>query len=129
MATAEERLTILRMIEQGKISPEDGAKLLAALGAKKQSSGPQPMTGPPPSSAVFDTSRALRIKVFNLTTNQPKVNVTVPVGLLRLALRFVPSSAHVDIAELQQMVESGYTGRFVEVVDQDGGTRVEIALE
>jgi hypothetical protein len=33
------------------------------------------------------------------------------------------------VAELQQMVASGYTGRFVEVVDQDGGTRVEISLE
>ena len=31
MANAEERMKILKMIEEGKISAEDGAKLLAAL--------------------------------------------------------------------------------------------------
>ena len=31
MATAEERLKILKMIDEGKISAEEGAKLLAAL--------------------------------------------------------------------------------------------------
>ena len=31
MATTEERLKILKMIEDGKISAEEGAKLLAAL--------------------------------------------------------------------------------------------------
>ena len=31
MASTEERMKILKMIEEGKVSPEDGAKLLAAL--------------------------------------------------------------------------------------------------
>ena len=31
MANAEERMKILKMIEEGKISAEDGAKLLTAL--------------------------------------------------------------------------------------------------
>ena len=31
MATTEERMKILQMIQEGKISAEDGAKLLSAL--------------------------------------------------------------------------------------------------
>ena len=32
MTTAEERLQILKMIEEGKISPDEGARLLGRLG-------------------------------------------------------------------------------------------------
>ena len=31
MATSEERMKILQMVQEGKISADDGAKLLAAL--------------------------------------------------------------------------------------------------
>ena len=37
MATSEERLKILKMIEEGKINAEDGAKLLAALTDSRKS--------------------------------------------------------------------------------------------
>ena len=32
MALNEERRKVLQMVEEGKLSPEDGARLLAALG-------------------------------------------------------------------------------------------------
>jgi hypothetical protein len=128
MATAEERMAILRMIEQGKITAEDGARLLAALGEKRQGT-PPPRPGSPPRSAIFDTSRGLRIRVYDLFNNQAKVNVSVPVGLFRLIQRFIPASAGVDLAQIEQAIESGAIGRIVEVVDNEGGTRVEIGIE
>ena len=33
MATSEERMQILKMVEEGKLSAEEGARLLAALSA------------------------------------------------------------------------------------------------
>ncbi|MCC6166965.1 MAG: hypothetical protein IT329_07025 [Caldilineaceae bacterium] len=128
MATAEERMAILRMIEQGKISAEDGARLLAALGGRKQSAPPPPPSGAA-RSEVFDTSRGLRIRVYDLVNNQAKVNVSVPVGLFRLIQRFIPASAGVDLTQIEQAIESGAIGRIVEVVDNEGGTRVEIGIE
>jgi hypothetical protein len=124
MATAEERLAILRMIEQGKISAEEGARLLAALGGRKP---PGAAAGAPPS--VLNTSRALHIRVTDLLNNQTKVNVSLPVGLVWFGLRFVPKSAGIDVAQIQQAVESGSVGRILEVVDHEDGTRVEITLE
>jgi hypothetical protein len=35
MASGEERMMILRMVEEGKITPEEGARLLAALGERQ----------------------------------------------------------------------------------------------
>jgi hypothetical protein len=124
MATAEERIMILRMIEQGKISAEDGARLLAALNQGKEKAGG---TGPT-STTAFDTSRAVRIRVLDTVTGQQKVNVNVPVGLVRMALRFVPAASGIDSNVIQQALDAGAQGRIVDVVSDDG-TRVEIYLE
>lgn len=129
MATAEERMAILRMIEQGKISAEEGARLLAALAGRKQGATPPPPAGSPPRSDVFDTSRGLRVRVYDLVNNQAKVNISVPVGLFRLVQRFIPASAGIDVAQIEQAIASGSIGRIVEVVDNEGGTRVEIGIE
>jgi len=40
MATTEERMKILKMVEEGKVSAEDGAKLLAALNEGRKASTP-----------------------------------------------------------------------------------------
>jgi hypothetical protein len=129
MATAEERMAILRMIEQGKISAEEGARLLAALSARKTGASAPPPADTAPRGEVFDTSRGLRIRVYDLVNNQAKVNVSVPVGLFRLIQRFIPASAGIDVAQIEQAIASGAIGRIVEVVDHDGGTRVEIGIE
>ena len=39
MATTEERMKILKMIEEGKVSAEEGAKLLSALASANRPSG------------------------------------------------------------------------------------------
>jgi hypothetical protein len=67
MATTEERLTILRMIEQGKISAEEGARLLAALSSRQRRAAPSPASTDP-----LDTSRALNIRVYTLVNSQPR---------------------------------------------------------
>jgi hypothetical protein len=121
MASSAERMTILRMIEQGKISAEDGARLLAALGEREQ-------PGAQPRANVFDTSRSLQVRVTDLGTNRQKVNVNLPVGLMQLAWRWLPSSAQAQFEKVQAAIDAGQVGRLVEVVDQDSGVRVEITL-
>ncbi len=121
MASSAERMTILRMIEQGKISAEDGARLLSALG-DKQNAGSQERPH------VFDTSRSLQVRVTDLGTNRQKVNVNLPVGLLQLAWRWLPASAQVQLEQVQSAIDSGASGRLIEVVDQESGVRVEVTL-
>jgi hypothetical protein len=121
MASSAERLTILRMIEQGKISAEDGARLLAALGERDEAKQK-------PRPNVFDSSRSLQVRVSDLATNRQKANVNLPVGLLQLAWRWLPGSAQAHIEQVQAAIDAGHTGRLLEVVDQDSGVRVEITL-
>lgn len=121
MASSAERMTILRMIEQGKISAEEGARLLSALGSRQE---PENNTRRP----AFDTSRQVQVRVSDLGTNRQKVNVTLPVGLVQLAWNWLPSSTKAQFDQVQIAINSGAIGRLVEVVDQDSGVRVEISV-
>src|SRR5690606_17302303 len=65
MASSAERMTILRMVEQGKISAEDGARLLAALD-KGQAAESKPRPN------IFDASRQLQVRVTDLVSSRQK---------------------------------------------------------
>ena len=77
MANAEERMKILKMIEEGKISADEGSKLLAAL------SGPRKgvPTPPRPPSVGNSTPRWLRIRVTDTRTGRSKASVQMGAGL------------------------------------------------
>jgi len=124
MATAEERMQILKMIEEGKISPEEGAKLLSALG-KKQASAPAPPGMP--------EARWFRVRVSDPETGRSKVNVNIPIGLVNVGVkrgaRFIPEDADIDIEELFEQIRSGAHGKIMEVIDEDSGEHVEIFIE
>ena len=122
---SEERLKILQMLEEEKITAEEAATLLRALKGGRRA-GPE---APGPGGA----NRSLRIRVTDLTSGAAKVNVTVPMGLvgagLRMAERFAPEFAGFDMQELEEMLASGADGKLVEVVDEEDNERVEIYVE
>lgn len=122
----EERAQILRMVSQGTISVDEGAQLLAAV---------TPPTERPSPSAREDAlrSRWLRVRVFNMATGKPKVNVNLPMGLvsvgLRLGAQFAPELANLDLDELVTAIDEGAQGKILEVEDAEDGERVEIVIE
>jgi hypothetical protein len=129
MPTTAERLQILKMVEQGKISAEDGSRLLEALnvGERRRS-----QISPPPGAAT-GAGRWLRVRVTDARTGRNKVNVTIPMGLvdvgLKMGARFAPEMEGFDLAQLSELVKSGATGKLVEVQDQEDGELVEIFIE
>ena len=127
MTTADERMKVLQMLEEGKVSADEAASLLRALTGMQKS-------GPQRSERVWDEGRLFRVQVTDLTTGKAKVNVTLPVKLvgmgLRIAERFAPEEMEgFDVEELQEMLASGAIGKFVEVTDDEDNERVEIFVE
>lgn len=124
MTTAEERLQILKMIEEGKISPEEGAKLLSALGKK---------TPAPPKPPGGSSARWFRVRVTDSDSGRSKVNVNIPMGLvnvgMRMGARFIPEDAGIDLEELMEQIRSGAQGKIIEVFDDESGEHVEIFIE
>jgi hypothetical protein len=114
------------MLEDGKISADEASTLLRAL----EGGGQQRSLSPVELGA---DGRYFHVHVTNLETGAEKVNVTIPIGLvkvgLRMAERFAPEFEDFDMAELEELITSGVTGKLVEVTDTGDGERVEIYVE
>ena len=126
MRSSEERVMILRMIEEGKISAEDGARLLAAMNEAEDASLTT-TTVPVPTSQ--NGNRFLHVRVTDLQTGKRKVSINIPVTLVSFALRFVPESAGINVDEVRTAIENGYTGTVVDVYDEEDNQHVEVMLE
>ena len=127
MATTEERMKILKMVEEGKISAEDGSKLLAALSdARKTASGPAPLN-------LGGEARWFRVRVTDLATGKTKVNVNIPMGLvnvgIKMGARFAPGLEAEQMEAVAEALRSGAVGKIVEATDEEDGERVEIFVE
>jgi len=127
MATTEERMQILKMVAEGKVSAEEGAKLLAALEPEKRKKEGSKAAGGPSESRWF------RVRVTDLATGKNKVSVNLPIGLvdvgMRMGARFAPELEGMDLSEIIEQMKSGAQGKIIEVEDSEDGERVEIYIE
>ena len=127
MTTTEERMQILKMVADGKISAEDGAKLLAALEPEKRKKEVDTVTGGPGEAKWF------RVRVTDMETGKNKVSVNLPMSLVdvgtRMGARFAPELEDIDFNAIIEQIKSGTHGKIIEVEDAEGGERVEIYVE
>jgi hypothetical protein len=128
MNATDERMVILRMIEDGKISAEEGAKLLASI-SQESSARPKAMvTQKKPGGAQW-----FRVRVSDVQTGKMKALVNLPIGLmdwgLRVGAQFAPEMEGLDLNELSEILKSGADGKIVEVIDEEDGEHVEIFIE
>jgi hypothetical protein len=125
MASTEERMKILRMIDEGKLTAEEGAKLLAALSDTSKAAKRPVMRGP------GGVTRMLRVRVTDTRTGKAKATVNLPLAMvdfgLKIASQYVPDISFDEIAE---MIHSGTVeGKIVDVIDEEDGEHVEIFIE
>lgn len=127
MATAEERLRILKMIDEGKISAEEGARLLSALSEVRR---PPNVPNMPRTQG---TARWLRVRVTDVNTGRSKATVQIPIALLdagmKIGAHFAPEVQGVNMSTIMEALRSGMTGKIVDVIDDDDGEHVEIFVE
>ncbi|MEW9081351.1 SHOCT-like domain-containing protein [Caldanaerobacter subterraneus] len=123
----EERLRILKMVEEKKITAEEAAELLKALEVEEEVEVRK----------IPRKFRWLKIKVTDINTNKAKVNLSIPYSLvawgMRIAGKFTPrdivESHGIDFEGLLKALEEGETGKIVDVYDKEDGEHVEISLE
>lgn len=124
MATNEERLKILKMIDEGKITAEEGAKLLATL-----SEGRKPARQMSVRTA-YGGARWLKVRVTDMVTGRAKATVNLPLGLvdagLNIASKYAPDVA---FDELVEAINAGAEGKIIDVYDEEDGEHVEIFIE
>ena len=128
MPTTDERMKILKMIQEGKITAEEGAKLLAALRESRAKAGP-----PRPGMPMGANKGWLRVRVTDMVSGKTKVNVNLPLGLmdagLRIGAQYAPELAGMDLTQLVSEVKAGAAGKIIDVIDEEDREHVEIFIE
>jgi hypothetical protein len=130
MPSSEERMQVLKMIQQGLISAEQGLQLLTALEEKPKGSDTAQQQE---ASITGRGGRWFRVRVTEMSTGKTRVNIRMPVSVLsagmKMGARFSPEIEGMDIEKLIAIVRSGETGQIVDVIDQEDGEHVEVFIE
>lgn len=137
MATMEERIKILQMVQDGKITPEDAAQLLEAIGSgsarQGQARGQQQASFAEEPTGLGRKPRFLRVRVTDTDSGRPRVNVRLPISMvtvgIKMGSKFAPQIEGMDAEQLMSIIESGEVGQIVDVYDEDDGEHVEVFLE
>lgn len=130
MASSEERLRILRMIQEGKISAEEGLKLLGTL---VQAGGVRSAATPESTQASTREAKFFRVRVTDTDTGRVRVNIRMPVSVitagLKLGARFSPQIEGMNMQQLVDAIRAGEMGQIIDVYDDKDGEHVEVFLE
>jgi hypothetical protein len=124
---SDERSTILRMIEERKITADEGAQLLAALGKPAESKST------PPPAAGEGKGRFFKVLVTDMHNGHAKTTVTIPLSLVRWGLKvgakYSGDLEGIDMDELADLLASGMPGQLIDVMDEEDGEHVQIFVE
>jgi hypothetical protein len=131
---SDERMQILRMIEQGKLSASEGAQLLRALSLPGKEGNRPPRPPAPPSSS--SRARWLHVSITDAVTGKQKVNISIPIGLVNIGLkmgaRFAPDMNDSEYSDLiqsvQQATQTGQQGKIIDM-QSESGDYVEVYVD
>jgi hypothetical protein len=119
-------MKILKMIEDGKLSAEEGTKLLAALNSPRVPTAPR-------APGMPGGARWLRIRVTDIRTGRSKASVQIPLALvdagMKIGAHYAPEVEGVDMSNVMEALRSGVTGKIIDVTDDEDGEHVEIYVE
>jgi len=132
MATNDERTRILRMVQENKITAEEGLQLLEMLEQQ-----PKTASQPQMEQSHFRTSSGegkwCRIRVSDMDSGKTKVNIRLPMGLvnagMKMGARFSPELDGIDMSEFIQAAKNGEIGQMIDVYDEEDREHVEIYIE
>lgn len=128
MASSEERMRILKMIQDGVISAEDGIRLLDSIEQSVKREKDNQI-----SEEVGRAAKFFRVRVTDTNTGKARVNVRLPISVLnagmKMGARFSTEIQGLDPSELMQFIREGTIGKIVDVYDEKDGEHVEVFLE
>jgi hypothetical protein len=126
----DEKLLILKMLQEGKITAEEAANLLDALNfgkdSKKQGENASEKSGGKP-------GRWLRVIITETSSGKSRANIRIPLGVINAGMKmgahFTPQIHGVYNDEIFKAIQAGLTGQILDVFDDEDGEHVEVFIE
>ncbi len=132
MASSEERLKVLKMVQEGKITAKVATELLKALDSTNRKTEADERL-----SSAFSGGKSggrfFRVRVTDTDTGRTRVNIRLPIGMvnagIRMGMRFSPEVEGLDATRMAEALASGETGQIMDVYDDEDGEHVEVFIE
>lgn len=112
-----DRRRILEMVKEGKVTPEEGERLLEEL--ERAPRGPTPI---------------LRVRIAS--PGGQKVQFSIPVSIAGSVVSLIPESARrrlvtrgIDLDQLIEAIRAGEASGQIVDIKEPGGTSVEVTVE
>ncbi|MBC8526281.1 MAG: hypothetical protein H8D22_05335 [Candidatus Cloacimonetes bacterium] len=129
----QDKKHILNMVQEGKISAKEALNLIDALNEKKD-------------TEVKSRTRKLKIQVWEDESEKPKVNISIPLAIVKIGTKFIPQNvpinanigsskfdfSSIDWNEIFELASKGEVGDIfsVDSEEDDGSiTKVRIFIE
>src|SRR5690554_6814369 len=122
----EERMRILKMLEEGKLTVEEANELLENIENRPHVS----------SQDAVNNKKIKKVRILVKEQGEEKVNITLPFSLARTALKFVPrkvmnnlDEGEIDLKEMLNTLENDLDPNTPLVNVHDGDDHVLIMVE
>ncbi|QTL97563.1 hypothetical protein GM661_05995 [Iocasia frigidifontis] len=128
MSVNEEKMQILKMIEEGKINSKEGLELLEAVDSKDEQ---QIIT------SGGSKAKWLRVRV-KTEEDKTKVNVNIPISVVDIGFKIAKAYSpelnadelkDIDFEEIIKAIKNGAEGKIVDIKDEESNTTVEVFVE
>jgi hypothetical protein len=124
----DELATVLRLVADGRLSPEEAAPLIEALSQAPRpdprgTGGPGPNRLPPPPPRPFEpgmSAQARRLRIRVTERGRQVVNLQIPVAFANSALRMVPGLSDEQAVAIREAIAAREPTTILDVEDEDG---------
>lgn len=125
----EEKMMILKMLQKGKISADEAAKLLDSLDSGGKNKEYKKQTDEPRKNE----SKFFRVSITDTTTGKSRANIRMPLSVMGIGMQFgahfTPQIDGVESDQLMDAIRIGQVGKIIDVYDDKDGEHVEIYIE
>ena len=111
----DELAIVLRLVAEGRMTPEEAAPLIEALSRAPSGAPYGPEPAPP---FPGNDPRRLRIRVKE--RGRQVVNLQIPLGFADTALRMVPGLSDEQGSRIRAAIATRTAGTILDVEDEDG---------
>lgn len=126
----DERLLILKMLQEGKINAQEAANLLDALNTGKDT---KKQGEPATEKESGKPGRWLRVIVTETSSGKSRANIRIPLGVINAGMKmgahFTPMIHGAYNEEISKAIQAGLTGQIIDVFDDEDGEHVEVFIE
>jgi hypothetical protein len=125
----DELATVLRLVSEGKLSADEAAPIIEALGRHRSSPPAGSPIPPTPPGTIPGKGRGRRVRIQVTEHGRRVVDVRVPLAFAAMAARMVPGIPDSYAALIEQAVDTDAVGPIVDVAEDEDGDGVLISIE